>query len=273
MDTGIPQVALAGHEISRLICGTNCFLGFSHMSEARDLWLKRYFTLERIVEVLTACSESGINAIVGPADPKLAEALKEHDRRTGIRLHWIATTYGDRELIREKEEIAWLAEQGAEYCLIQAGYTDSNLFTSEKIVKGLDELIYAIRKHGMAPGVSTHRPETLNVCEEAGYGLALYILPINIIGFLSPVETNWVSDIIKNTPKPVVAIKPLASGRVMPEDGLRFAFNAIKDTDVVAVGLMGPEEVKEDAALAAGILAGRSEKIGRPVTPSKKTLK
>jgi len=48
----IPEIEIAGVKISRLICGTNPFNGYSHFSKAKDVWLRRYFTVERIVEVL-----------------------------------------------------------------------------------------------------------------------------------------------------------------------------------------------------------------------------
>ncbi|NPV54609.1 MAG: hypothetical protein HPY71_14020 [Firmicutes bacterium] len=268
-----PKSEIGNYNISRLICGTNCFLGFSHFSGARDAWLKRFFDIDHIVEVLEACSRQGINAILGPADQKLATALKEHEARTGRHMYWIATTYGRRSIDDEKKTLEWLREQGAEFGLIFAGYVDANLITSRKEVEGLRTLLNFSRQLGLVPGVSTHRPETINVCDEAGYDIDVYVLPLNVLGFMSPVETNWIARIIRDTPKSVVTIKPLASGRVMPEDGLRFVYASIKSTDCVAVGLMSPEEVEDDIAVARQILLGEGTDRILLHTPSKSTLK
>ena len=116
-----------------------------------------------------------------------------------------------------------------------------------------------IRSLGMAPGVSTHRPEAIITCDEAGYDVEAYILPINVIGFLCPVETSWTSNVIKRTSKTVIAIKPLASGRITPYEGLGYSYNAIKDRDVVAVGASSVEEAEEDIAIAKQIIGGKVE--------------
>ena len=72
----LPRVKIAGYYVSRLVLGSNPFLGFSHFSSARDKWFRRYFTVERMVEVMERCLKLGVNAVVGPADEKLFKALE-----------------------------------------------------------------------------------------------------------------------------------------------------------------------------------------------------
>jgi len=40
---GFPMTTVGGVAVSRVIIGTNSFLGYSHMSQARDRWLREYF--------------------------------------------------------------------------------------------------------------------------------------------------------------------------------------------------------------------------------------
>ncbi len=59
-----PMTEIGGVPISRLIIGSNTFHGFSHFSNARSAWLRRYFTPERIYEVMAFCAEEGLNATI-----------------------------------------------------------------------------------------------------------------------------------------------------------------------------------------------------------------
>lgn len=266
----LPKVEIAGHEISRLICGSNCFNGFSHFSAARDVWLRSYFTVERVAEVLEACQQQGINAVVGSTRPKVPKAREMVAERTGQRLIWVATTNGSTDAQEHLENMEQLAEWGAEFCLIHAGYTDSYLNSGAGEIVGIEPLLKRARELGLSPGLSTHRPETLITADKAGYDIDLYLLPLNPLGFLCPVETPWVISVIRNAKKPVLIIKPLAAGRVMPGDGLNFAFNSIRGRDIVAVGMMSPQEVEENVQITRQILEAKGEVSARgPVSPSK----
>lgn len=255
----LPIVEIGGYKISKLVCGTNSFLGFSHFSYAKDTFLKRYFTIERIAEVMKVCLEKGINAFVGPADQKLADARKMVEDETGERMIWISTTYGHKEKEKQIEEIKWLAQQKAEICLIHASYTDSHLISGDNKIEGIEELLSLIREGGMVPGLSTHRPDTLPSAEAGGYDVECYILPLNVAGFLCAVETNWQSQIIRQTPKPVIIIKPLASGRLMPYEALSYVLANCKPNDPIAIGFMNREEVEEDVGIVEMLLTGKGE--------------
>ena len=271
----IPTTSIGGRTVSRLVCGSNPFLGFSHFSAARDRWLQRYFDVARIVEVLAAASEMGVNGLVGPADERLHQALRRHCAETGREIVWISTTYGHVDLEGQEREVRQLAQWGAPICLIHASYTDTHLRTADNTIEGMEDLLGLARSLGMAPGVSTHRPDALRACDAAGYDIECYILPLNVIGFLSNVETNWVAKIIRGAAKPVVCIKPLAAGRLMPFEGLNFVYHSIKPTDTVAVGMLSPEEAREDAAIAGEILAGleaSASGTGLSASPSKSTV-
>ena len=267
-----PTTTIGGHTVSRLVCGSNSFLGFSHFSGARDAWLRRHFTVERMVEVMTKCSEHGINAIVSPVDQKIRDAIEQHDRATGRHMIWISTTYGSPEFPQQMKEIEQLGEWGAEICLIHCGYTDTHLRTADATVVGMEQLLVRIRQLGMIPGVSSHRPETIPTCDRASYDTEVYIMPLNVIGFLSNLETNWVSRLIQQTPKSVVSIKPLGAGRIMPREGLTYVYHSIKPIDTVAIGLLSTEEADEDIRIAHEILTGMEAGVELLSTPSKSTV-
>ena len=54
---------------------------------------------------------------------------------------------------------------------------------------------------------------------------------------------------IKNTPKPFVLMKTLGAGRIPPVDGLLFALENSKDTDIITLGLGSVEEAEESLSI------------------------
>ena len=77
--------------------------------------------------------------------------------------------------------------------------------------------------------------------------------------FLCAIETNWQAEIIRRTPKPVIIIKPLAAGRVMPYEALSYVLANTKPNDPIAIGFMSREEVEEDAGIVEMLLTGKGE--------------
>lgn len=268
-----PMTELGGIAVSRLTIGTNTFHGFSHFSHARSEWLKRHFTYERIYEVVEYCAKEGLNLTVASPRADYKELLDEIERNTGQHIYYIATP-GGGSLDELKANIDACADMGAEFCWPHTSWTDSHLVPAEnKVVDGPEVLEY-IRKRGMIPGWSTHRPETVTVSDRVGYDVAGYIQIFNPIGFLCQVETDWTRNIIRGTQKPVVNIKPLASGRVMPPTGLQYCYSNIKPIDTVAIGMMSVEEAQEDIAIARQCLeqVGGGPEVQLQYTRSKADL-
>lgn len=257
-------------EVSRLMCGTNPFFGHSHISRARSEWLRRYFTTDRIVEVMHAMAEEGINATVSMQSQEMRAALDGLER-TGYEMHWIATP-GGANLDELKEGIRQAADLGAAVCMPHTSYTDSHLQVAENRIDGAEQICELTRELGMIPGWSTHRPEVITVTDAAGYDMEAYIQPFNSIGFLCAVETDWMERVINGTPKTVIAIKPLAAGRIMPPTGLGFVYQHLDPRHTVCIGCMSPEEAREDIALARAFITGESPDVELQKTRSKNTL-
>ncbi|MFH1738676.1 MAG: hypothetical protein ABIH23_06685 [bacterium] len=266
-----PRTSVGGIEISRMICGTNPFYGYSHYSPARDTWLRRYFTMERIVEVMEACANAGINAVMSSPDERTERAIEEVKRSTGAEFVWICTP-GSRDFEETKESIRWAADHGAKICMPHMCFTDSHLVPGENRLIHAEEITELIRSLGMVPGLSTHRPETITTCDEAGYDFASYIQPYNVAGFLCHYETDWLQRVFNRSPKPIMCVKPLAAGSVLPGAGLRFVWSTIKPIDLVVLGMISPEEVQEDVEFSLNAIAGIAKEQELAFTRSKKML-
>jgi hypothetical protein len=240
-------------EISRLMIGSNWFLGYSHYSRAKDNYIKQQMTLECIVEVMCVFAREGINAVMSSPDPLVRQAIDQVKSETGVDVKW-ACTPGGEGLDDLLPGIERSAELGATFCLPHQHWTDGNMIVNQKRIIGLEQVTARIRELGMIPGLSTHRPETVALCDKAGYDVATYIQIYNPIGFLCQVETDWIEKIINETPKPVMCIKPLGGGRVLPPTGFSFVYNSIKPIDTVCVGTLSPLEAEDDIRIVRRIL-------------------
>jgi hypothetical protein len=87
------------------------------------------------------------------------------------------------------------------------------------------------------------------------------------------VEADWVMRIIRDAKKPVMTIKPLAAGRLLPAVGLGFVWNTIRDQDMVTVGTTTPDEAREVIDLSLDFLSRRLPDVELQETRSKRTLK
>ena len=268
----LPMTQIGAYSVSRVLCGSNSFFGHSHFSAARSTWLRKYFTIDRIVEVMCAAAEEGVNGTISGDVPEMAEALAQVKKLTGVEYVWMATP-GGRDLPELLAGIQRCADMGAQICMPHVSYTDNNLLVAERRIVGAEEIIAKTRELGMGTGWSTHRPETIVVSDAAGYDADTYVQPFNSIGFLCSVETDWVASVIRNAHKPVVCIKPLGAGRIMPPTGLPFVFNNCKPNDTVAIGVMSVEEVQEDLKIVRNILEQAEEQIALQETRSKAGLR
>ena len=259
----LPTVPIAGHQITRLICGSNPFLGYSYRSSAHNAWQKRHFTPQRISEVLEACLENGINALLGNIDDDhtLPKALDLVETRVGKRPHWIAYTHWGAE--GQEKSINIIADAGAIACYIQGGLVDSHFSFSRwgqvntSVPHTLDQerkWLQLIRDKGMAPGMGTHDAYVLGVIQREQFDVDFCIKTLNFMNVYCDYASSVMA--IRGFKKPVIAIKPLGgNARVKPEEGFTCAFTGVKPTDIVATGMEHEEAAAENARLAERIIA------------------
>jgi hypothetical protein len=86
------------------------------------------------------------------------------------------------------------------------------------------------------------------------------------------VEADWVMRIIRNANKPVMTIKPLAAGRLLPVVGLAFVWNTLRDQDLVTIGTTTPDEAREVIELSLDLLNCRIPENELQRTRSKASL-
>ena len=272
-----PRTMVGGVSLPRLIAGTNWFLGYSHTTPAKDRFITEHQTRERIAAILTVFLESGIDAVMAPLSPHLDHAIQQAEDRTGRRMIRILTpsfniTPGgdpdnDPEAVFDRAR-----ELGATFCFPHQCVIDALIDRRDHQIRDIDTYTRMIRERGMIPGLSTHMPESVVYADRTGADVETYVQLYNAAGFLMQVEADWIMKIINEAHKPVMTIKPLAAGRLLPVVGLAFVWNTIREQDMVTIGTSTPDEAHEVIDLSLDMLNRRTPDMELQATRSKASL-
>jgi hypothetical protein len=248
------HVSIGNLVFSKVICGANPFYGHSHFSEARDAEYSGRFDDEMIERTIQRCVRLGINAVESSANERIISILSRLRDRSPEPIHFVGSTRIDEasEIKSHQKKLALLVEKRAEVCVIHAQYVDRP--RKGDSIGGLARLVDTIHDAGLLAGISTHRVETVELCESQGYGIDTYLFPLNLSGFVYPgyKGTETVQervDVVRGTPKPFVLIKTLGAGRIPPDEGLQFIAENAKPEDVVSIGFGTEDEVSESVEL------------------------
>lgn len=111
----------------------------------------------------------------------------------------------------------------------------------------LNEWIDMIRYIGAKPAASTHFPgSTIPLLDDLGF--EAYLAPVNPIGYGMEPDIESTLMALEQTKKAVIAIKPLAAGKLSPE---RSVFEYIyRYADSIVVGIASEEEMAETYSAA-----------------------
>lgn len=277
MNTEFPRTMVGGVSLPRLIVGTNWFRGYSHTSVAKDNFIKGYQTSKNIADIITVFMEAGVDAVMGMPDPLMRDAINDAQDRTGRKAILIMTP--DFNILpggpadNEPERVFdRCKELGATFCFPHQWITDMLIDRMNEVIRGYDVYARLIRERGMIPGLSTHMPESVVIADKSGADVESYIQLYNAAGFLMQVEADWVMRVIQNAKKPVMTIKPLAAGRLLPLVGLAFVWNTIRDQDMVTIGTTTPDEAREVLDISLSLLDRRLPVNELQKTRSKRSL-
>jgi hypothetical protein len=272
-----PRTMVGGVSMPRMIIGTNWFRGYSHTSAAKDNFIKEYQSLDRVADILTVFLERGIDAVMGMANQATEDACKIAEDRTGRRMIRVWTPSfnlnpGGKPENEPEAEFDLAAKMNGTFCLPHQCVTDALVDRRAGIIRDIDIYTKMIRERGMIPGLSTHMPESVVYADRQGADVETYIQLYNAAGFLMQVEVDWVMRIIQHAKKPVMTIKPMAAGRLMPIVGLAFVWNTIRPVDMVTVGTTTCDEARELIDISLDLLSHQSPDYQLQTTRSKKSL-
>ena len=278
-----PRTEVGGLSVSRMIVGTNWFLGWSHCTAAKDAFIQEHFAdYKKVADIIEVFLNAGVDTIMGLINtPILPKAVEEAEQRTGRKMIVVSTPSfpttkrtpfdgfdaGEVERILDEQ-----VEHGAAICMPHTSVTDLMVDKCTREVRQMGFICEKIRERGMIPGLSTHVPETIIFSDETGLDVETYISLYNAMGFLMQVEVDWISRVIHNAQKPVMTIKPFAAGQIRPYQGLNFVWNTLREIDMVTVGTMTPREAAEVIEMSLDILSRHPSEGQLQRTRSKESL-
>ena len=284
MDEKFPRTNVGGVSVSRMIVGTNWFLGWGHSTASQDHYIRENIRQRKVMaDILEVFFRRGVNAVLGGiTNEPLPDAIKEAEDRTGVKGVIISTPHfkigpetpakgldpDDVKRVLDAE-----AAGGCAICMPHQCITDALLDRCTRTIRHADQFCRAIRERGMIPGLSTHMPETIIYADESNLDIETYISIYNSMGFLMQIEVDWTASIIRDAKKPVLTIKPMAAGQVRPFQGMHFVWNTIRPQDMVAVGTMSPREAEELIDMSLQILDKQAVSVNLQETRSKASVK
>jgi hypothetical protein len=273
-----PRTMIEDLSVSRLVIGTNWWLGYSHTSAAKDEEIKRTMTPERIADILEVFLRAGVDTLMSPLTPEpFQSAIKTVEDRVGRGVIRVITPALDLSGTAEAEDgnrrlIDDCHKVGARVLMPHQQTTDALCDRRTRSIPGMERFCRLIRAAGMIPGLSTHMPEVPVYADESGLDVATYIQIYNAAGFLMQIEVDWVHRMIWQAKRPVIAIKPLAVNKVLPLVGLAFSWATLRDRDMVCVGVSSADEAREDIEISLSILDRRASEVTLQKTRSKTSV-
>jgi len=263
--------------------GSNWLLGYSHTTASAGEYIWQVNgSVAAMSQIACSYLENGIDAIVVPYNPGerceiLLAGLKDAEDKTGRKIIKIFTYSPDVADTKEARKSAedytkHVKEKGADFLFVFHSKVEELLDKHTKRIDRLPDYLYMIRENQMIPGLSAHMPEVVIYADQNEYDVESYIQIYNCMGFLMQVEIEYIHKVIWAAKKPVMAIKPMAAGRVTPFVGLTFAYATLREEDMVVCGAFTPKEAAEDAEISLAAIERRPPGTeGRP-SPEKTSI-
>jgi hypothetical protein len=273
-----PRTQIEHLSVSRLIAGTNWFLGYSHTSKAKDDLIRQRMDRQHIAEVLEVFLRAGVDTVLGARpQPHLMDAIHDAEDRAGCKAVLIGTPSLSLDEGAEADDanrrtLDEFAEIGIDICMPHMNTTDKLVDRRTRSIPGMPRFCEMIRERQMVPGLSTHMPETPVFADAMGLDVATYIQIYNAAGFLMQIEIDWVHRMIWQREHPVITIKPLAAGKLPPLVGLAFVWATLRPIDMVTIGCFTPDEAREVIDLSLSLLEHRASTVELQRTRSKEVL-
>ncbi len=269
----LPTIQLGDHSVTRLIIGGNPFSGFSHQSRELDWEMIEYYTMPRLQETLDECWRQGINTVVSRADRHQMRMILEHRLRGG-QMQWLAQTAS--EFADMQAHITELADYQPIAIYHQGTPTDNAWHTGN--IDAVADVVKMIKDTGLPAGIGTHIPQVIEYAEEHQWETDFYMGSFYDLarGYKSAPATDrnaYAKDrfpaddpdrmtaTLRQVDKPCIGFKILAAGRrcateAQLEDAFRYAFEHLKPTDAVVVGIFQKyaNQVAQNAAIVQHLL-------------------
>ena len=264
-------IRIGNCRVSRFIVGHNPVCANSHVSAELNEEMAAYFTAENVRRLYHRAEELGVRTLLIRGDYRMLNWLELY-RREGGGMNVIGQTASEMHDVFANIRV--MAAAGVEAIYHHGTQTDR--FWHEGRIDDCVPYLQCMRDTGAAVGLCTHVPEVIEHAEDHGWDVDVYLACLYNLS-RAPRESAIASGnagaygqeqylpedrrrmlvTVRATPKPVLAFKVLAAGRLCDtqegaREALRDAYANIKPTDGVIVGLFPKhfDQVKVDLAYA-----------------------
>ncbi len=265
----LPSIKLGDHSVSRILAGFNPVGGYSYLGPHMDAHMKEYFTVENTTQFLLRCFEVGINTQQFDPTPLMIEVLgKVREKAPGMKflcLHSSNSRWGT---------VPEVAKSSRPFAMSHHGGVTDTLFREGK-QEQVHDYVKAVHDQGLLAGISAHNPENIRRIADAGWENDFFMTCFHYLTryndhpedknkdkyFGKPFSTSdpvEMTRVVREVDKPCLGFKILAAGRAGfsrngVEEAFKFAFENIKKTDGVIVGMYPrfKDEMAENAAWTA----------------------
>lgn len=263
----LPTIALGRHRVTRLIAGYNPIGGHSHTTLDMARAMREYFTADQTAKFLIHCERLGINTWQYDHTDKVLQAIRIA-RENGCGIQLIC-------LHAERAHDAPLAEvmKQKPIAIVHHGGVTDGLFRAGKSQQ-VHDFVKKVHDAGALAGVSSHCPDNIKRIADEGWENDLFMtcfyyvtrpreemqrqlpkVPVGEPYFES--DPDDMTSVIRQVKQPCLGFKILAAGRKCwssrsIQDAFRYAFENIKKTDAVIVGMFPryADEVSENVEYA-----------------------
>ncbi|MBI3919984.1 MAG: hypothetical protein HY318_01100 [Armatimonadetes bacterium] len=248
-----PRFEVEDRVFSKVLLGHNPFLGFSYLSQARTKEYERRFSEAAAIEaIITRAIELGVRGMMlstgGTKCEDVVTALEAACKGTGVTIPSFIIVGPDFQ-----EHRALLERANCQVTLLHGQRTDALFIKAQSDFQPeFAALMEEARRAGFVPGMSTHNAgETVPAAEK--YDVAVVNTPVNRITWrMCPCEEQ-VLEVLARTSKKVIAMKPLAMGRIPPREAMQYVLRR-PEVDATVVGIATVEEAEETFGLCAGLV-------------------
>ncbi len=215
-------------KLPRLMLGTSPFIAAGQFGlKAMEYYSRFYLNPSNIAKVYREAYELGVKALQLVASKPTIQALE----LANVKFHLTVSIYGDFEKTLRKIE-----RFKPEIVAVHAEIADS--LNLPKIEGCLRE----VKRVGAVPAAATHLPgRTIPALDKLGE-VEVYLAPLNRLGLFMEPDPEETLKALRETPAKIIAIKPLAAGRLNPREAFEYVYGI---ADSAAVGMTSRSEIVE----------------------------
>lgn len=224
--------------LPKLMLGTSPFIGAGQFGlKAFEYRERFYYNESNMTQLFIKSAHLGVKAVQLIVYEPLVNALKEAVKELDEAFFIAATIPSGRNFERDLDLIKPLTPEIIAIHALSCDALDPRIETWTEKIRAL----------GASPAASTHYPgETIEELDTAGFDFEVYLAPVNPVGYAMEPNYERTVQALETTDKQIIAIKPLAAGRLKPSESLfKFIYTY---ADSISVGITSEAEMEETYA-------------------------